>query len=137
MDRFTPEERSEIMRRVRGVDTGPELQVRRLVYSMGFRYRLHCSDLPGRPDLVFRKLKKVIFVHGCFWHQHPGCVRSALPKSRSSYWQEKLLNNARRDAKAMRQLRRDGWKVLVLWECQLAADRKLPQVISRFLKASS
>jgi len=137
MDRFTPEERSEIMRRVRAADTGPELLVRRLVYSMGFRYRLHCSDLPGRPDLVFRKLKRVIFVHGCFWHQHTGCVRSALPKSRASYWREKLLNNVRRDAKAIRQLRHDGWKVLVLWECQLAADRTLERVVSRFLKAQS
>ncbi|MBI1791840.1 MAG: DNA mismatch endonuclease Vsr, partial [Acidobacteria bacterium] len=89
MDRFTPEERSEIMRRVRGANTGPELVVRKLVYSLGFRYRLHCRDLPGRPDLVFRQLRKVIFVHGCFWHQHAGCARSALPKSHANYWKDK------------------------------------------------
>lgn len=137
MDRFTPQERSEIMSRVRATDTGPELQVRRLVHSMGFRYRLHCSDLPGRPDLVFRKLKRVIFVHGCFWHQHPGCARSALPTSRAEYWREKLRNNVRRDARSIRNLRRDGWKVLILWECQLAAGQKLERLLSRFLTTPS
>jgi DNA mismatch endonuclease (patch repair protein) len=134
MDRFTPEERSEIMRRVRGANTGPELVVRKLVYSLGFRYRLQCRDLPGRPDLVFRKLGKVIFVHGCFWHQHAGCVRSALPKSHAKYWKDKLLKNVERDSAAIKELRRQGWKVLILWECQLACNRKLERLVSLFLK---
>jgi DNA mismatch endonuclease (patch repair protein) len=117
MDSLSKKERSERMSRVRSKNTGPELLVRQLVHSMGFRYRLHGRDLPGTPDLVFPRLGKLIFVHGCFWHRHPKCGR--LPKSRIEFWTEKLSQNRQRDIKNQRKLRALGWQVLIVWECQL------------------
>jgi DNA mismatch endonuclease, patch repair protein len=121
-DTLTAAQRSERMARVKGKDTNPELVIRKLVYGLGYRYRLHVRELPGSPDLVFRKLRKIIFVHGCFWHRHPAatCKLARLPKSRVSFWRAKLEGNQRRDKTNVRRLRRDGWKVLQIWECQLA-----------------
>ena len=121
------------MAAVRSKDTEPELLVRRLVHGMGYRYRLHRPDLPGKPDLVLPGRRKIIFVHGCFWHQHTGCARSALPKSHANYWKDKLVKNVQRDAEAIRMLRDRGWKVLVIWECQLLGRRTVERSVSRFL----
>lgn len=110
------------MRAVRGRDTRPEMVVRRLAHSLGYRYRLHRRDLPGVPDLVFPARRAVIFVHGCFWHQH-NCPRGArIPKTRRDYWVPKLLKNQERDARNRQRLRETGWRVLVIWECE-ALDR--------------
>ena len=133
MDTFTRSQRSEIMRRVRGRDTGPELVVRRLVHGMGYRYRLHRSDLPGKPDLTFPKLRKVIFVHGCFWHGHVCRAGKNVPSSNEAYWLTKLARNKKRDAAARRRLRRLGWKTLVIWECQLRDMAALRERLVKFL----
>lgn len=117
-DPLTKEERSQRMSLVRSKDTKPEMRVRRLIHSLGYRYRLHARDLPGCPDLVFRRWRKVIFVHGCFWHQHDCSMGNRIPKTRVDYWRNKLERNKKRDADLIRQLRMDGWKVLVIWECQ-------------------
>lgn len=121
------------MRRIRSKGMKPELCVRQLVHSLGYRYRLHVSDLPGKPDLVFRRLSKIIEVRGCFWHQHPGCIDSHVPKSRSDYWRPKLEGNVSRDAENLRTLRRQGWRVLVIWECQTRNPQKLTARLERFL----
>ncbi|WP_342250709.1 very short patch repair endonuclease [Sphingomonas sp. OTU376] len=120
-DTLSPAERSARMSRVKGKDTKPEWVVRRLVHQMGFRYRLHDSSLPGKPDLVFRSRHKVIFVHGCYWHRHPdaGCKLARLPKSRLDFWAPKLEANAQRDARHVAALEADGWQILVVWECEI------------------
>jgi DNA mismatch endonuclease (patch repair protein) len=120
---------------VRAKDTKPELLVRRLVHGMGYRYRLHRRDLPGTPDLVFPGRGKVIFMHGCFWHRHTGCALARLPKSRGDFWLPKLTANAARDARNVRALRRLGWRVMTIWECQLGDTAKLASRIRRFLDA--
>lgn len=130
MDRVTRERRSQIMALVRSKDTRPEMIVRRLVHALGFRYRLHCSDLPGKPDLVFRSKKKVIFVHGCFWHGHKSCSKARLPKSRVDFWRSKRENNTRRDARVKRALNRKGWSYMVVWQCQL---KEIEEVSERLL----
>jgi|SRR5579859_164065 len=109
-------------------DTGPELVVRRLIHSLGYRYRLHVRSLPGTPDLVFTKRRKIIFIHGCFWHRHPRCGR--LPKSNKRFWLDKLEQNRKRDLSNLRKLRRNGWKVLVIWECQLSTLLLTDKIIS-------
>ncbi len=109
------------MRNIRSKHTSPEMTVRRLVHGMGFRYRLHVSTLPGKPDLVFPRLKKIIEVRGCFWHQHKGCIDSHIPKSRTEYWRPKLARNKERDRNNERELRRRGWDVLTLWECEVGS----------------
>lgn len=106
--------RSENMRRIRSKDTRPEMAVRRIVHGLGYRYRLHRKDIPGKPDLVFPRHRKVIFVHGCFWHQHPGCQDGRLPKSNTSYWGPKLKRNVERDKTALAELSSLGWEVLVI-----------------------
>lgn len=135
MDTLTPLERSARMALVRAKDTKPELLVRRLVHGMGYRYRLHRRDLPGTPDLVFPGRGKVIFIHGCFWHRHARCVLARLPKSRGDFWLPKLTANAERDVRNTRALRRLGWSVLTIWECQLGDTSKLANRIRRFLDA--
>ena len=125
-------DRSEIMAAIRSKDTKPELLVRRMVHAMGYRYRLHRPDLPGKPDLALPSKRKVIFVHGCFWHQH-GCSGSHLPKSNEAYWVPKLQRNQARDTEHLRALRAEGWKCLVLWECQLNQPKRLAQRIAKFL----
>ena len=131
-DPLTREERSKRMSLVRSKDTKPELRVRRLVNSLGFRYRLQARDLPGRPDLVIRSRRKVIFVHGCFWHRHNCKMGNRTPKTRVGFWLEKLEGNARRDTEVMRQLRNDGWAVLVIWECETKPSR-LDRLASRII----
>ncbi|MDE2877863.1 very short patch repair endonuclease [Candidatus Palauibacter soopunensis] len=134
-DILTGPERSERMSRVRSKDTKLEIRVRRLVHGMGYRYRLHSTDLPGRPDLVFRPRRKVIFVHGCFWHRHDSCAKNRLPKSpeRREYWRNKLNGNARRDRLVQATLRDMGWRVLVVWECETKDLDDLAERIETFL----
>ena len=135
IDTLSPDQRSRRMGLIRNKDTGPELLVRRLVWSMGFRYALHCTDLPGRPDLVFRKLGRLIFVHGCFWHRHPSsrCKMARLPKSRLEFWLPKLSANRLRDVRQQRLLKAQGWKILVVWECELGDTERLENKIRAFL----
>lgn len=129
MDILSSSERSRIMGRIRSKDTQPEMIVRRLVYSLGYRYRLHWNKLPGRPDLTFTRKHKVIFVHGCFWHRHRGCSKSRLPKSNRAYWTPKLNANRARDQRTLKALARQGWDSLVIWECEI--DNDLPMLESR------
>lgn len=135
MDTVSAARRSEIMSRVRSVNTGPELAVRRLAHGLGYRFRLHRRDLPGRPDLVFSGRQKVIFVHGCFWPRHEGCALARMPKSRVEFWRGKLEGNARRDGRNERALRRVGWGVMTIWECQTRDLARLATRIGRFLNA--
>lgn len=132
-DTLTPRERSERMSRVRSTDTKPEMRVRRLVHGLGYRYRLHVRELPGTPDLVFPSRRAVIFVHGCFWHRHENCALARLPKSRLDFWRKKLESNTTRDAAQQERLRELGWRVLVVWECQLGDTAKLTDTIRHFL----
>lgn len=132
MDKLSKEKRSSLMSHVRGVDTGPEMQVRSLIHRMGYRYRLHRRDLPGTPDIVFPSKKKIIFVHGCFWHLHKRCRKARLPKSNEAYWTPKLQANAKRDKKYMNALKALGWIILIIWECELKKPT-LPSKIKRFL----
>jgi DNA mismatch endonuclease, patch repair protein len=125
--------RSQMMAAVRSKDTKPELFVRRLVHGMGYRYRLHRPDLPGKPDLVLGGRRKIIFVHGCFWHQH-GCVFSHVPKSNAHYWAPKLERNRARDLEHLRSLRADGWRCLVLWECELTGSGRFLRRLAKFLQ---
>jgi DNA mismatch endonuclease, patch repair protein len=124
------------MAAVKSRDTTPELFVRRLVHCLGYRYRLHVRSLPGCPDLVFPRLKKIINVNGCFWHLH-GCPRCRVPSSRRRYWTAKLQRNAARDKRTRQQLRRAGWRVMVLWECQIRPERaeRLRAKIVAFLES--
>ena len=134
MDTISPERRSENMRRIRSKDTNPELRVRRLTHGMGYRYRLHSSKLPGRPDLTFQSRRKVIFVNGCFWHQHgKSCKISRLPKSRLDYWVPKLRGVKQRDSLNQAKLTQLGWDSLVVWECQLGNAERLAGRINSFL----
>lgn len=133
LDPLSPRQRSERMSKIRQADTKPEMCVRRLVRGMGFRYRLHVKSLPGHPDLVFMSRQKVIFVHGCFWHQH-GCGRYRMPRSNREFWEPKLASNAERDKVTLTLLAQDGWKVLVIWECQIKDMDKLKLRIVEFLE---
>ena len=135
MDSLSPAERSSIMARVRSKNSRPELLVRKVVFGLGYRYRLHAKELPGRPDLVFRKRGKVIFVHGCFWHRHAGCSLARLPKSRLDFWLPKLEGNRKRDRRLKRELAKRGWKVLTVWECQVKNVERLRETVRRFLDA--
>jgi len=134
-DVFEVTKRSEIMRAIRGKDTSPELFVRHLVHSLGYRFRLHRRDLPGTPDLVFPSLRKVIFIHGCFWHRHLCRKGRSMPRTRRAFWVKKLDGNAARDARTRRCLRRMGWKVLIVWECQTNDPVRLCERVARFLAA--
>ncbi|UNY41766.1 endonuclease [Burkholderia phage Milagro] len=133
LDSLTPAERSERMSRIKGRNTKPELIVRSLIHRLGYRYRLHGKGLPGRPDLVFSKRRKVIFVHGCFWHRHEGCRLARLPKSRLDFWRPKLEANAERDKEVERQLSALGWKVLTIWECEVKDEVVLTLRVRAFL----
>jgi DNA mismatch endonuclease (patch repair protein) len=135
MDTLTPAERSARMARVKGKGSSAEMTVRRLVHAMGYRYRLHGGKLPGRPDLVFPGRKKVIFVHGCFWHRHPDpdCKLARLPKSRQDFWIPKLEGNRARDLRQLEELKALGWSALILWECELKNEAFLENEIRTFL----
>ncbi len=132
-DRFSKSERSALMAKVRSKDTAPEMIVRKLAHSLGFRYRLHRKDLPGKPDLVFSGKKKVIFVHGCFWHGHNCPLGANQPKSNIEYWAKKLARNQNRDKKNKRSLEKMGWDVLIVWECEVKNTSLLAQRVISFL----
>jgi DNA mismatch endonuclease (patch repair protein) len=119
VDRISEKHRSWNMSRIRGKDTKPEKAVRSLLHRMGYRFRLHRKDLPGRPDIVLPSRKSVVMVHGCFWHRHPGCKLAYSPKSRVEFWEGKFAENVERDGRKADQLSALGWKVIVVWECEL------------------
>jgi len=118
-DIWSKEKRSYVMSRIRSKDTSPEKKVRSLLHQMGYRFRLHVKRLPGQPDIVLPKYKKVVFVHGCFWHLHKGCRDGTIPKTQHEKWKTKLERNVERDKVHMRQLRKRGWKAIVVWECEV------------------
>ncbi len=129
-------DRSENMRRIRSKDTNPELLIRRLVFKMGYRYRLYGKNLPSKPDLVFAGRKKVIFIHGCFWHQHMNCIDSHIPKTNRDYWVAKLNKNKVRDKKNQVEIKKLGWSFLIIWECKTKNTSKLSREIKTFLEKS-
>ncbi len=117
-DRFDREKRSEIMSHIKGKDTKPEKLVRSLLHRMGYRFRLHVDSLPGKPDIVLPRHKKVIFVNGCFWHGHKNCKRASRPQSNAEFWNQKIESNIARDRKNRKELQLQGWSVLVIWQCE-------------------
>lgn len=125
MDKLTPERRSWNMSRIRGKDTAPERTVRSLLHRSGFRFSLRRMDLPGKPDIVLPRFNTIVFVHGCFWHRHEGCPHAVLPKTRVDFWLEKLSGNVDRDQRIEDKLKKMGWRVLVVWECELACQSEL------------
>lgn len=134
-DTIAPARRSENMRRIRSKGMEPELRIRRLLFLLGYRYRLHGKTLPGRPDIVFPSRRKVVFVHGCFWHQHKNdsCRITRLPKSNLAYWLPKLRRNVDRDAAHQVELKKSGWKSLVIWECELDDIDSVTKKLKRFM----
>lgn len=134
-DKATDEERSAQMRLIRSKDTKPELIIRKALYALGYRYRLHAKNLPGHPDLAFSGRKKVIYVHGCFWHRHPGCKKNRTPKSKLEYWEPKFVANVERDMRNQQELEERGWKFLVVWECELKNLKELTEKIVTFLES--
>jgi DNA mismatch endonuclease (patch repair protein) len=136
-DNLSKRGRSILMSLVRRKDTDPEIKVRRLAHSLGFRFALHRKDLAGSPDIVFPRYRAVIFVHGCFWHRHRGCRKASTPKTRPEFWAEKFKRNIARDAAVRRVLRKDGWKVMTVWECQVPQEAKLRRSIISLLTRSS
>lgn len=133
MDKISRARRSENMSRIRAADTTPERTVRRVVTSLGYRYRLNVKRLPGKPDLVFGPSKKVILVHGCFWHQHSDCREGRMPLSRRSYWEPKLKRNCERDLENLSCLSELGFKSLIIWECETEEPKSLKKKIKKFL----
>ena len=133
MDRLTPEERSANMRAIKGKDTKPEVLVRSMLHRAGYRFRKNVKELPGTPDIVLPKYKTVIFVHGCFWHRHKGCKQATTPKSNVDFWSEKFERNVANDKKHARQLRRLGWHVITVWECQLKKPDRVIQRVEKLL----
>jgi DNA mismatch endonuclease, patch repair protein len=133
VDHVDQTKRSAIMAAVRSEDTTPEMAVRRIVHGLGYRYRLHVRTLPGRPDLVFPSRRRVIFVHGCFWHRHPKCRYASLPKTRRRYWKAKFDANVERDRRVGQELKRMGWRVLAVWQCELKKTERLTGRLDDFL----
>jgi DNA mismatch endonuclease (patch repair protein) len=134
-DAFDQLTRRRIMSSIRARNTEPELAVRHFLHSRGLRYRIHVKALPGKPDIVLRRKKTVVFVHGCFWHQHPGCRFAVLPKSNRVFWNSKLAANQRRDQLTAARLRRTGWRVFTIWECGLS-DRGLERLYRKIMAPS-
>lgn len=133
-DNLSAEQRRECMRAVRGANTSPEMIVRRLIHSMGYRYALHVKRLPGKPDIVLVSRRKAVFIHGCFWHSHSCSHGSKSPATNQDYWSQKRLRNAARDREHLRSLRKEGWSVLVIWECETKRLEKVKGRLIRFLK---
>jgi DNA mismatch endonuclease, patch repair protein len=133
VDTFPPEKRSDIMRRVHSTDTVPEKRVRSLLHKLGFRFRLHRADITGKPDIVLIKHHTVIFVHGCFWHRHQGCPNASLPVTRQEYWVPKFRRTIERDRKNQEYLRQQGWKVIVVWECETKYLAKLAMELLKLI----
>lgn len=134
MDSISPQKRSWVMAQVKGRDTRPEMAVRSLLHRMGYRFRLHRKDLPGKPDIVLPRFRTAIFVHGCFWHRHAGCKRASMPTSNVAYWQHKFERNVARDAAHKAALEKAGWRVLVVWECELKDLATLQRRLQQFLE---
>jgi DNA mismatch endonuclease (patch repair protein) len=134
-DNRTPQQRRENMQAVHGKNTAPELFVRSMLHRLGYRFRLHRKDLPGTPDIVFPRRRSVIFVHGCFWHGH-NCPRGNPPSSNADFWLRKIASNRERDGRTQKRLRKDGWKVLTVWECETRNQCQLEQRVSQFLEQS-
>lgn len=134
MDRISPERRGWLMSQVKSKNTSTELTVRRLVYGMGFRYRLHVKTLPGKPDLVFKGRRKIIFVNGCFWHGHDDCRFARLPKSRIDFWMAKISRNRERDQENVAAIEAIGWRVLTVWQCELKNLEGLKKRINDFIE---
>lgn len=133
-DKLSQVERSRLMSRVHGRDTAPERAVRRLLTDMGYRYRLQYKGVPGRPDIAFPGRRKVIWVNGCFWHQHPDCPRATMPKSRKDFWVAKLKGNRKRDLDVQATVQRMGWRTLVIWECELTESEEMLDRLNQFLE---
>ena len=129
MDRLSPVHRSWNMSRIKSRDTSPELKVRSLLHRMGYRFRLHRKDLPGKPDIVLPRYRTVIFVHGCYWHRHPECKFASTPKSNFIFWENKFKANLERDQRNTELLEKDGWTVNVVWECQVKNEVKLANLV--------
>ena len=133
-DHVDAQKRSAIMAAVHAKNTKPEMAVRKLVHAMGYRYRLHKKEIVGRPDLVFARRRKIIFVHGCFWHRHEGCKKASTPKTRPEFWQEKFDANVARDEQTERTLVGEGWKVLTIWQCELNDTERLTRRLNVFFE---
>ena len=135
-DKFTPKQRAEIMRRIAGKNTAPELQVRSLLHGLGYRFRIHRRDLPGRPDIVLSRYRAVILVHGCFWHGHKGCRRATIPQTRTEFWRAKIEKNMARDVVVRGKLSKLGYRTIVVWQCELrnrsAVASRLDKRLQRF-----
>jgi DNA mismatch endonuclease, patch repair protein len=133
-DSISKARRSANMRAVHGRNTRPEILVRQIAFGLGYRFRLHRADLPGKPDIAFPGRQKAIFVHGCFWHQHKGCRRATVPKSNRGFWRKKLGRNIARDATQLAAIRKRGWRALVVWECEIKNKHRLGAKMKRFLE---
>lgn len=132
-DRLSSQRRSWNMSRIKSRDTTPELAVRKVLYGMGYRYRLHSAAVPGKPDIVLKRFRAAIFVHGCFWHRHPGCKFAYVPKSRVEFWTKKFEANVRRDETVKTQLSDLGWKSLTIWECETKSSETIEHLLRGFL----
>jgi DNA mismatch endonuclease (patch repair protein) len=132
-DRVDKAKRSSMMAAVRSKDTKPELVVRSLIFALGFRYRLHHKGLPGTPDLVFTRMRKVVFVHGCFWHRHPGCSMASMPQTGVLFWQKKFEETVLRDGRVLKELKASGWKALIIWQCELRDIERVARKLKAFL----
>jgi DNA mismatch endonuclease, patch repair protein len=137
VDHISPERRSWLMSRVKGKHTSPEVRVRRAAHRLGYRFRLHRKDLPGKPDIVFPKYRVALFVHGCFWHRHVDCSKASTPKSRKDFWLDKFSRNSARDEEAYRRLRSQGWTPVVIWECQTKDKTGLPELIRALISGKA
>ena len=136
MDRISKEHRSWNMSRIQSRDTKPEKTVRSILHGLGYRFRLHRKDLPGKPDIVLRSYNSVIFVHGCFWHRHKECKKASVPKTKKTFWEEKFKANIERDIKVKNELKSNGWRVLVVWECEFTDVESVEKELGKFLKKS-
>ena len=132
VDHITPEHRSKNMSRIKSANTKPEIVVRSLLHRLGFRFRKNVKTLAGKPDIVLKKHSAIIFVHGCFWHQHEGCKRANIPKSNQDYWKPKLERNVSRDKEHAEELKQKGWRILTIWECEIKDLQKLEAKIRKF-----
>jgi DNA mismatch endonuclease (patch repair protein) len=136
MDRISKEHRSWNMSRIQSRDTKPEKTVRSILHGLGYRFRLHRKDLPGKPDIVLGRYNSVIFVHGCFWHRHKECKNASVPKTKKPFWEKKFKANIERDIKVKNELKSNGWRVLVVWECELTDVESVGNELEKFLKKS-
>jgi DNA mismatch endonuclease, patch repair protein len=134
-DHLSADRRSRLMSSIRGKNTKPEISVRKLLHAMGYRFRLHRKDLPGKPDIVLPKYKKVVFVNGCFWHGHRGCKRAMTPKTRTEFWREKIQGNISRDRRNLRELEKVGYEAMTIWECEIKDSETVSKKLDRFLKS--